>query len=116
MEEQGDIPAIIDDQLRSLAIRVRDRLVRAPPVFFQSLTFPGENRHACLRDSGGGMILRRKDVTTGPAHRGAKVTQRLDQYCGLDRHIDRSPDPTSIQWLGFRVLSSDLHQTRHFLL
>ena len=60
MDEQRRVAAVIDDELRTFAVRMRERLVGAPPIFFERFAFPREDRHAGLRDRRRGVILRRK--------------------------------------------------------
>src|SRR5437762_8722517 len=57
VNEQRGVAAIINYELWALAIRVRDRLISAPPIFFETLTFPRENRYARFRDRRRRMIL-----------------------------------------------------------
>ncbi len=58
VNEQRGIAAVIDYKLRSVPIWMGDCLISAPPIFFEALAFPRENRHARLGDGRGGVILR----------------------------------------------------------
>src|SRR6202030_4238267 len=57
VNEQSGVAAVINDELRAFAVRMRQRLVSAPPVFFQRFAFPREYRYARFRDRGGGVVL-----------------------------------------------------------
>jgi hypothetical protein len=116
VDQQGDVAAVVDDQLRTLVAREGQRVERAVPVFLQRLALPREHRRAGLGNCGGGMILGREDVARGPAHVGAEVTQRLDQYRGLDGHVQRAGDAHALERLDRCVLAADRHQARHLVL
>ena len=73
VEQERHVAAVIDDELRAFAFAIQDRLPCAIPVFLERLALPGEDRHAGFRDGRGGVILRREDVATRPAHRGAEL-------------------------------------------
>src|ERR1700683_3612867 len=66
VNEQSRIAAIVDNQLRALAVRMAERLIRTPPVILERFALPGEHRYVRGRDAGGGVILRRENVATGP--------------------------------------------------
>jgi adenosylhomocysteinase len=67
-------------------------------------------------DGGRGMVLGREDVAGGPAHGGAQMLQRLDQYGGLDGHVQAADDAGTLQRLGVAIFLTDLHQAGHFVL
>src|SRR5262249_41088454 len=46
VNEQSDISAIINHQLRSLPVRMTNGLKSAPPVILKRLSFPCKHRHA----------------------------------------------------------------------
>src|SRR6266436_166679 len=58
MDEQRGVAAIVDYQLRAFAFGVRNRTIRAPPVFLERFTFPCEDGDAAPGDGRSGMILR----------------------------------------------------------
>ena len=58
VDEQRGVAAIIDHELRTLAVRMRDRLVSAPPIFLEAFAFPREDRDTGFRDRRRGVILR----------------------------------------------------------
>ena len=115
VNEKRHVAAVIDDQLRTFAVRERDRLVGAPPIFLEALALPGEDRHACLGDRGRRMILGRKNIAARPAHLRAERDQRLDQHRGLDRHVQRTGHAHAGERFARRVFFADRHQSRHFL-
>ena len=101
---------------RTFAVRMAERLVRAPPVLFERLALPGEHRNAGSGDRGGGVVLRGEDVAACPAHARAEIDQRLDQHGGLNRHVQRAGDADAGQRLLFGVLLADGHQAGHLVL
>ena len=115
VDEEGGVAAVVDDQFGSEAARVRERLVGAPPVFFQRLAFPGEDGDARGGDGGGGVVLRGEDVAARPANAGAEVDQRFNQNGGLNGHVQRTGDANAGERLAFRVLFPDRHEAGHFL-
>src|ERR1700759_4335497 len=68
MDQQGDVAAIINHQLRTFALWKRESLISAPPILLQRLALPGEDWHPCFRDRSRGVILSGKDVAARPAH------------------------------------------------
>ena len=57
MNQQGRVAAVIDDQLRTFAVRMRECLIGRPPIFFEALAFPRENRCAGFGDGRRGVVL-----------------------------------------------------------
>ena len=93
MNKQRGIAAVVDDQVRSRAVRPGQGLFRAPPVFFQRLPFPGKDRSGIrLRDRGRRMVLGGKDVAGGPAEIGPQCFERFDQHGRLNRHVETAGD------------------------
>ncbi len=116
VDQECDVAAIIDHELRAFAARERNRLVGAPPVFREAFTLPREDGHARLRDRGRGVILRREDIAARPTNIRAEIDQRLDQHRGLDRHVQRAGHAHALERLARRVFFTNRHQARHFLL
>ena len=116
VNQERHVAAIVDHELRPLAVRERNRLVGAPPVFLQRLALPGENRHACFRDRGGGMVLGRENIAARPAHVRAEIDQGLDQHRSLDRHVQRPGHAHALERLARRVFFANRHQARHLFL
>ena len=128
VHDQRRVAAIVDDQRRAAAVGPFERLVGAPPVFFERLTLPGEDRDAprvFRRAAGlgpaddhrrGGVILGREDVARHPAHVGAEVGQRFDEDRRLNRHVQAAHDPRAGQRPLAGVLRPERHQPRHLLL
>ena len=116
VNQERDIPAIIDHELRTFALRERERLVRAPPVFLEAFALPGEDRHAGFRDRRRGVILGRENIAARPAHARAEIDQRLDQHCGLDCHVERTGHAHALERFARRVFFADRHQARHLFL
>ena len=116
VDEERHVAAVIDDELRAFAAGERERLSVHHQYSSSDLAFPGEDRHAGLRDRGGGVVLRRENVAASPAHVGAELDQRLDEHRGLDRHVQRAGDADALERLGGGVLFADRHQAGHLLL
>jgi hypothetical protein len=66
-----------------------------------------------LGDGRGGVVLGREDVAGRPADIGAEMRQGLDQYRGLDRHVQRAGDARALERLGRAILLAQCHQARH---
>ena len=115
VDEERHVAAVIDDELRTFAVRERDGLVGAPPIFLEALALPREDRHARHGDRGRGVILGRENIAARPAHIRAERDQRLDQHRGLDRHVQRAGDAHARERFARRVFFADRHQARHFL-
>ena len=114
--EQRGVAAVVEDHVRALAVRPRQRLLGAPPVLLERLALPGEDRDAGLGDRRGGVILRREDVARRPADLGAESDERLDQHGGLDRHVQRAGDARALERLRVGELGARRHQAGHLVL
>ena len=77
------------------------------------LALPGENGDPARGYGGGGVVLSGKDVAAGPADLRPQGDQGLDQYRGLDRHVQRAGDAGTGQRLLAGVLLAQRHQARH---
>ena len=116
VDEQRRVAAVVHDELRALAALVRERVIRAPPVLFERLALPREDRNADSGNRGCGVILRGEDVAACPAHFRAETHQRLDQHRGLNGHVQRAGDAHAGQRLCRRIFIANRHQARHLLL
>ena len=116
VDQQGDIATIVDHHFRSLALTVIQGLGRAPPVVFQRLALPGEDRNAGCRNGRCCVVLGGEDVAASPANVRAERNQGLDQNRGLDGHVQRAGDAYARQGLLCRVLVADGHQAGHLVL
>ena len=116
VDQQRNVAAVVDYQLRSLAAGEAERLVRTPPVLLQRLALPGEDRHAGGSNRRRSVVLGGEDVATRPAHIRAQDNQGLDQHRGLDGHVQRPGDAHACQRLVRGVLVADGHQPRHLVL
>ena len=116
VDEEGDIAAVIDNELRAEVAREGDGLEGEFPIFFEGLAFPGKNGRAGLRDGCGGMVLSRKDVAAGPTNIGAEVNHRLDENRCLDRHVERSGHANAFEGLLLGIFFADSHEAGHLML
>ena len=87
--------------------------MRVIPVFGQGLALAGEHRDALLRDRGGGVVLRGKDIAGGPAHLRAQCAEGLDEHGGLDGHVEGAGDAGALEGLLLAVFLADGHEARH---
>ena len=93
MDEQCRITAIIDDQIRTRAVRPGKGLFGAPPILLQRLAFPGKYRRRLrLGYRRGGMILSGEDIARSPAEIGTEVLERFDQHGRLNGHVETARD------------------------
>ena len=75
-----------------------------------------EHRNARLGNGGGGVVLRRENVATRPAHGRAEFDERLDEDGRLDGHVQRTGDAHALERLARAVFVADGHQAGHFVL
>ncbi len=104
VEEKGDVATVVDDQLRALAFGIDDGFPGAVPIFLEGLAFPGEDGDPGLRDGGGGVVLRRKNVAARPTHGRAESDESLDEDSRLNGHVERAGHADTGQRLLGRVL------------
>src|SRR5581483_11376891 len=107
VNQQCDIAAVIHYQLRPLAIGMANRLIGAPPVFFEAFSLPSKYGHTCSRNRRCGMILRRKDIAACPTDISSKLCQSLNQNRRLDRHMQRPGHSYAGQWFLRSVFLAD---------
>jgi len=107
------IAAIVEDHVAGALGELEDP-VGIGPVILEAFALDRKDRHAALRNRGGGVVLGREDVARGPAHLRAKRCQRLDQHRGLHRHVQAAGDAGALQRLCCAKLLAQRHQARHF--
>ena len=116
--EHGRIPAIIEDEIGgAIGIVIGRPIEDAPdviPVIGKALALHGKYRNVLRGYRGGGVILRRKNITRGPADFRAQRRQRFDQHGGLNRHMQRAGDARALERLCVTVFLARRHQTGHF--
>ena len=116
VQEQRGVAAVVHDELRAFAARMRERREREVPVFLERFAFEREDRHAGLGNGRGGVVLRAENVAARPAHGRAELDQRLDEHGRLDGHVQRAGDAHALERLLRAVLLAHGHQAGHFLL
>jgi len=116
VDQQRGVAAVVDDQLRAVAVGPGERLHGALPVFDERLALPGEDRDAGLGDGRRGVVLGGEDVARGPADVGAEVGERLDEDRRLDGHVQRAGDAHALEGLGLAILRAQGHEARHLVL
>ena len=114
MDEQGYVAAVVDYQFGTFIIRMAEGAVGALPILFQRLALPGKDRDSGHRNGGGGVVLRGEDVAACPADRGTEFDQGLDQYRGLNGHVQRAGDAYALERLRRGILLANGHQSGHF--
>ena len=125
VDHHRGVAAVVEDQVRALAVRPVEQLLGCPPVLLERLALPCKDRRAawCVDGSVGtdgdgsrSVVLGREDVAGHPAHVSAERNERLDQYSGLDRHVERTDDASASKWLLIAVTSTECDQAGHFVL
>jgi hypothetical protein len=116
VNQQSHIAAVIDHQLGASAARMVERLICAPPIIFERLALPCEDRNAAGSDGRRRVVLRGEDVAARPANFRAQALQRLDQHRGLNGHVQRAGYAHAGQRLLGCVFVADRHQAGHLLL
>src|SRR3569623_1470077 len=112
VQQQGGVAAVVEDHVGGAAVMPFEDAVGVVPIFFDRFALNGEHRRAGRGDGGGGVVLRREDVARGPTHVGAERLQGLDQYRGLDGHVQGTGDARAFERLARGVFVADRHQTR----
>src|ERR1017187_9953201 len=79
VDEQGGVAPVVHNELRSFVARMRERGERKIPIFLERFTLVREDRRAGNGNGGGGVVLRRENVATRPAHGRAEFDQGLDE-------------------------------------
>ena len=113
VEEQGGIPAVVEDHVRVPAVGPLEDLMGVFPVLLEGLALIGIDGDAGVGDGGGGMILGREDVARGPADLGTEGLERLDQDGRLDGHVERAGDARALEGLARGILLADGHEAGH---
>lgn len=117
VDQSGQVSTVVQDQVQLLAVLEGEQLLLdTPQVLLVGLTLPGENWNTSGGNGSSGVVLGGENVTGGPGNLGTKSSQSLDQDSGLDGHVQTTGDSGTLQWLGWTVLLSDVHQTRHLVL
>ncbi|RAO56445.1 hypothetical protein LUPAC06_03656 [Micromonospora saelicesensis] len=125
VHQQRGVTTIVEDHVRALPVRPEQHLLGAPPVLVEGLALPGVDRDTRRSVRGAGradddrrrrVVLGGEDVAGRPPDLRAERHQRLDQHRGLDRHVQRTGDPRTLQRLPRGELPPDRHQTRHLML
>jgi len=117
VDEEGGITTVVDDDVWARAIRPEEGALSAPPVLLDGLTLPGEHGGSSSGHDGGScVVLGGEDVARAPTNISTQVGQGLDEDGGLDGHVERTHDASSLQRLRAPILSTKSHQTRHLNL
>jgi hypothetical protein len=116
VDEQGRVATVIDDELRAETAGELKRLPRAPPIFFEALTLPGEHRNFAGGNRCGRVILSGENVAGNPAHFGTEIDERFDENRGLDGHVKRTHDAHALQRFFLTVFFPGGHEAGHFVL
>ena len=83
------------------------------PILLKGFTLHGEHWGAIRCNRCGSVILGGENVAGSPAHIGTEFFQGFDQNGRLDRHVERTSNPSTLQGLLVAVLRSQCHQTGH---
>ncbi len=113
VHEQRRVAAVVEDHVRAPIVRPFEDAMGEFPVFGEGLALVGEHRRTRGRHGGGGVILGRVDVARRPANFRAERLERVDEYGGLDGHVQRAGDARAAQRLLRSELFANRHQARH---
>ena len=125
VHEQRGVATIIKQQVWTRAVAPHQRLLGAPPVFLERLTFPRKHRralgllHRAVRPNGHrgrSVILRAENVARHPTHIGAEFDQRFDEHGRLHRHVQRAHDLRTLERMRAGILGAQRHEPRHLKL
>jgi len=121
VDDEGHVTSIIDNDVGSLSLAIivlpGEGVQGALPVFLEGLSLPGENSSGFIASNGSsGVILSGEDVARAPSYIGSEFLNSLDKDGGLDGHVKRSGDTSSIEQLGRSVFGTARHKTRHLNL
>ena len=125
VQEQRGVAAVIKNHVRAVTVWPRHHLVGGPPVLLECLALPRKHGHTvgllhravgAHCDRSRGVVLRRKNVATRPANLGAELDERLDEHCGLHRHVQRAGDTGSLQWFEGAIFLAQCAQPGHLML
>jgi hypothetical protein len=121
VDKKGHITTVIDDKIRSVSLAIIFRpgegVQGALPVFFESLSLPGENGGGFIASDGSSsVILGGEDVARAPSDITSKFLGGLNENSGLDGHVKRTGNTSSGERLGGSVLGTASHETRHLNL
>ena len=115
VEEEGDVAAVIDDELWAFAVAVDDGLPCAVPVFFEGFALPCEDGDTGGGDGCGGVVLSGEDVAGGPTDGGTEFLEGFDEDRGLDGHVEGAGDADASERFFGGVALTDGHEAWHFL-
>ena len=115
VEEESDVAPVIDDELRAFSLGVDDGFPGAIPVLLEGFALPSEDGNASRGDGGGGLILSRENIATGPTDIGSEGDKGFNEHSGLDGHMEGASHTDASEGLGFGMLVTDRHQPGHFL-
>ena len=107
------IATVIENHVGSSAIAPLENAVGVSPIFFEGFTLNRKDGGTTSCNRSRRMVLGGENVAGGPAHISAEFFQGFDQNCGLDRHVERTSNSSTLQGLFLAVLRSQCHQTRH---
>ena len=117
VDDVGEVSTVVQDHVGNLTVfEGLELLLDAPVVLFFGLAFPGEHGDTGSSDSGGGVVLSAVDVARGPGDFSAELDEGLDQYGGLDRHVQTSGDAGAGERLVLAITLTESHQAGHFFL
>merc|ERR1719229_58644 len=118
VNEKGGITTVINDHIGAIRVLPGERLVSAPPVGLQVLSFPRKNGGSgpgisSLGYGGRGVVLSREDVARAPPNTRARVDEGLDENGRLNGHVQGPGDSGALQRLRLSPLLTAGHEPGH---
>ena len=106
------------------AITPVKNLLRTPPVLFESLALPGKHGgsfrafwcSSTNHHGSGSIVLGGENVTAGPTNICTQCDKSLNQNCGLNGHVERTRNASTLQGLMGTKFFAQGHQAWHFVL
>ncbi len=117
VDEERDVAAVVDDELRAFAAGMNDGLPGAVPIFFERLALPGEDRQCRPRrwPRRRGPAWRRccSDAQRTSAPRSTSVSMSTAVWMVMcSEPVMRTP----LSGFSLRILAADGHEAGHFVL
>ena len=122
VDQKRGVATVIQYQI-GLTIAPMQSLERAPPIFLQTLAFPGKdwNTRRCLggaranRAGGRSMVLGGEDVAGSPPDLCPQGRQSLNEGRSLHGHVQGAGDLGAFEGLAGAISFTQSHQTWHFV-
>jgi len=117
VNEAGEVTAVVEDKVESLAIlEGLELLLETPVVLLLGLTLPGEDGNTGGGNGSGGVVLGREDVARSPGDLGTESDEGLDEDGGLDSHVKAASNAGTLERLISGIPLAGGDKTGHLVL